>query len=170
MVTGLNHTVEPGELVHRCRFGAWAAGQSDVVTNHRTLEGLVGVELPVFSWFQGFHGWDATTTAGIAAINPAVPYDCMIALEAWGIRFAANLNGSMDDYFAEYFRGAATYPGRVIIRLFHEANGDWYPWGVAYNGDAVTGTDEWEAGVASDCRHCPQSRTECRIHVLHEHQ
>ena len=38
-------------------------------------------------------------------------------------------NGSLDSYLHAYARGAAAYGSPVWLRLFHEMNGNWYPWG-----------------------------------------
>ena len=130
------------ELVSRCRFGAWAGTGGDVVQDHLDLEARVGARLPVFSWFQR-GGWDGDTAGRIAALAPEDPDVCLVAWEAWDVPFAEVVSGARDDFFGSWCDGAAGYPGRVIVRLFHEPNGDWYPWAVANGSGAVTSTEQW---------------------------
>jgi mannan endo-1,4-beta-mannosidase len=131
-------------LATRARFGSWARADSGLIQDHLDLERLVRTKLPVFSWFQNFSAWQHGLTDKIAAIDPAEPYDCMICWEPFGIPFSEILSGVKDDYFREYFDGAKKYPGRVIIRLFHEPNGNWYPWSVASRRDGATSTEQWK--------------------------
>ncbi|MGY1650214.1 glycoside hydrolase family 26 protein [Geodermatophilus sp. SYSU D01119] len=141
---GLLRDDDVPELVTRCRFGAWAATGGGPVEDHRALEARLGAALPVFSWFQALDPWDTAIAEGIAGFDRADPYDCMVCLEAWDTRLADVVAGERDDYFRRYFDGARTYPGRVVVRLLHEANGNWYPWSVAHDGDAVTSTGQWQ--------------------------
>jgi mannan endo-1,4-beta-mannosidase len=104
----------------------------------------VEARLPIFSWFQALEeGWNFAVTDELAA-SAAVPDDCMIALEVWNQNFDAIIDGTFDRRFASYFTGAGSYPGRVIIRLFHESNGDWYPWSVAHGSSAVSDVEQWK--------------------------
>lgn len=132
------------ELATRCRFGAWSALGGTPVEDHRALEARLGAPLPVFSWFSALHDWDHRTAGGIAAFDPADPYDCMVCLEPWDTRLADVVSGARDEYFRRWVDGARAYPGRVLVRLMHEANGNWYPWSVAHDGDAVTGPEQWQ--------------------------
>jgi len=130
------------DLVTRCQFGAWSKRGTDVVQDHLDLEARLGVRLPVFSWFQR-GGWDGDTAGRIAALAPEDPDDCLVAWEAWDLPFADVLSGARDDFFHAWCAGAAGYPGRVIVRLFHEPNGNWYPWAVASGSGAVTSPEQW---------------------------
>jgi mannan endo-1,4-beta-mannosidase len=133
---------DTADLATRCRFGAWSDTSSRLVPDHRALEALVGVRLPVFSWFQR-GGWDRLAADAIGRIDPTDPYDCLVAWEAWDLQFDDVLSGARDDFFRTYFDAARTYPGRVVIRLFHEPNGNWYPWGLAHGSAAVRTPEQW---------------------------
>ena len=45
------------------------------------------------------------------------------------------VDGAHDAYIRRYARTVATYGQPVLIRLAHEMNGTWYPWGVHVNGN-----------------------------------
>ncbi len=132
------------ELVTRCRFGAWSSTGGTPAEDHRALEARLGAPLPLESWFHAAHDWNAGTAGGIAALDPSDPYDGTVCLELWDTRLADVAAGARDDFFRRWFDGAGTYPGRVLVRLVHEANGDWYPWSVAHGGDAATSTRQWQ--------------------------
>ncbi len=46
------------------------------------------------------------------------------------------LDGDFDDYIDEWARGLASSEQPVLLRLAHEANGDWYPWSEQRNGNS----------------------------------
>ncbi len=46
--------------------------------------------------------------------------------------------GAHDPYIRAWARDVAAYRGPVMIRLMHEMNGSWYPWGVETNGNTPT--------------------------------
>lgn len=131
------------DLASRCRFGAWSATGAGLVADHLALEELVQARLPVFSWFQR-GGWDQDAAARIASIDPADPYDSLVAWEAWDLRFDEVLSGARDDFFRTYAAAAGSYPGRVVVRLFHEPNGDWYPWSLASGSGMVATAHQWQ--------------------------
>lgn len=132
------------ELVTRCRFGAWASTGGTPAADSRALRARLGVRLPVVSWFSALHDWDAATAGAIAALDPADPPDCLVCLEPWDTRLADVAAGVHDDLLRRWCDGARRYPGRVLVRLMHEANGNWYPWSVAHRGDAVTDPGQWQ--------------------------
>jgi hypothetical protein len=133
-----------GPIAQRVRFGAWARQGHGLVDDHVRLEGLLYTKLPVFSWFQSFGAWDTGTADRIAAIRPDQPYDSMLCWEAFGVPFENINRGLLDRYFSDYFVAAKRYPGRVIIRLFHESNGNWYPWAAASRNATVDGPNDWK--------------------------
>ncbi len=45
------------------------------------------------------------------------------------------LDGDFDDYIDEWAQGLAATDQPVLLRLAHEANGDWYPWSEARNAN-----------------------------------
>ncbi len=44
------------------------------------------------------------------------------------------LNGSFDYLFVKWAKSIKEAQGIVLVRFFHEFNGDWYPWSVSNNG------------------------------------
>ncbi len=69
-----------------------------------------------------------------------------ISWEPWDFRpdiadqpdyaLARILDGEYDDYIDEWANGLASTEQPVILRFGHEANGDWYPWAEARNGNS----------------------------------
>ena len=52
------------------------------------------------------------------------------------ISLARIADGDHDAYIRAWARDVAAYGQPVLIRLMHEMNGDWYPWGVHVNGNS----------------------------------
>ena len=48
---------------------------------------------------------------------------------------ASIIDGNHDDYIDMYASSIKAYPHLVTIRLMHEMNGNWYPWGSGVNGN-----------------------------------
>jgi beta-mannanase len=46
-------------------------------------------------------------------------------------------SGAHDAYILAYARSVRSFDGMVNIRLAHEMNGKWYPWGVGINGNTA---------------------------------
>jgi hypothetical protein len=132
-------------LISRCRFGAWAAG-GDLAADHHALEQLVGARLPLVSSYSDWSSdWDAATGSAVAALGSEAggADDWMISWEPVGVRLSDVLDGRHDPYLTAFVEGAATYPGRVILRLFPEMNGRWQQWSVDGEGGLVAGAEEW---------------------------
>ena len=51
-------------------------------------------------------------------------------------RLAAIIDGRYDDYIRRFAQGVKSVRGPVMIRLMHEMNGNWYPWGGTVNGNS----------------------------------
>jgi hypothetical protein len=51
------------------------------------------------------------------------------------VRLGRIADGAFDPYIKAWARDVAAYRGPVMIRLMHEMNGTWYPWGVHANGN-----------------------------------
>jgi beta-mannanase len=50
-------------------------------------------------------------------------------------RLARIIDGSFDPYIRRFARRAAALRGPLMLRLMHEMNGRWYPWGGTVNGN-----------------------------------
>lgn len=75
--------------------------------------------VPMITW----EPWSAPEGEKHVAIQP-------------GINLARIADGAYDGYIRAWARDVAAYKGPVMIRLMHEMNGGWYPWGVAVNGNS----------------------------------
>ncbi len=53
------------------------------------------------------------------------------------VSLARIADGAHDDVVRAWARDVAEYGQPVLIRLMHEMNGDWYPWGVSVNGNSA---------------------------------
>ncbi|WP_157970549.1 glycoside hydrolase family 26 protein [Nakamurella deserti] len=133
------------DLVTRCRFGAYADNEPFPVDAHFALEdALGGTRLSVCSWFIAFGSpWPAAEAAKVAARGG---YDILVAWEAHGVSFADLVDGRHDQYIWDFVNAAASFPGDVVLRPFHESNGDWYDWAPASGRGFVDGPDQWIAG------------------------
>jgi mannan endo-1,4-beta-mannosidase len=49
---------------------------------------------------------------------------------------ASIIDGEHDDYLGRWAEQIGAVEQPVILRLMHEMNGDWYPWGAGVNGNA----------------------------------
>jgi beta-mannanase len=49
--------------------------------------------------------------------------------------YAAILSGQYDAYISQWAQRAAAWGNVFYRRLFHEMNGNWYPWGINVNGN-----------------------------------
>jgi beta-mannanase len=76
------------------------------------------------------------------------------------INFDSILRGEHDAYIRSYVAAAATYPNLVVLRPFHESNGNWYDWapgsGRGYVRDARQWKEAWRH-VVRTARTVPDS-------------
>ena len=108
-----------------------------------------GVRPAIVGWFQQWQSGELRFRpdwARRAARRGAVP---MITWEPWrappgepriaeqpDVALARIADGAFDDLVERWARDVAAYRGPVLIRLMHEMNGFWYPWGDAANGNS----------------------------------
>ena len=93
----------------------------------------------VWSIYQGWTGWNRFPVA-TARRASQIGGRLMVTWEPWsggGIRdpnwsCRAVAAGTYDPYIRQYARAVKSSGAPVLIRLAHEMNGDWYPWGTAY--------------------------------------
>lgn len=131
------------DLVARCRFGAYAANEPYPVDPHFELEKrLGGTTLPVASWFQAWgNSW---LEAEAAVLAERGDYDLLLGWELHGVYFDSILNGEHDDFIRSYVEAAARYPNLVVLRPFHESNGNWYDWAPASGRGFVRDATHWK--------------------------
>ena len=92
----------------------------------------------VWSIYQGWTGWNQFPVSH-AKRAQQMSARLMVTWEPWngGVRDAswscrAVAGGAYDPYIRQYARAVKSGGVPVLIRLAHEMNGDWYPWGTAY--------------------------------------
>ncbi|RYG65122.1 hypothetical protein EON80_17950, partial [bacterium] len=92
----------------------------------------------VWMIYQGWTGWNQFPVTQAKKARQ-LGGQLMVTWEPWdGSRGNANwscasvANGSKDAYIRRYARTVKSAGVPVMIRLAHEMNGDWYPWGTAY--------------------------------------
>jgi hypothetical protein len=107
-----------------------------------------GTRPRIVNWFQqwltGERRFQPTWARRVARAG-AIP---MITWEPWSapagekhvadqpqISLARIAEGHFDKLIRAWARDVAAYRGPVYIRLMHEMNGTWYPWGVHVNGN-----------------------------------
>jgi mannan endo-1,4-beta-mannosidase len=99
-------------------------------------------------WYQAWAGRSAFPGAAAARLARIglVP---MITWEPWKAprvagtldihqpryRFSRIVAGAFDGYIERYARAVKRYGGPVMLRPFHEMDGNWYPWGGTVNGN-----------------------------------
>jgi hypothetical protein len=120
-----------------------------VVEDIRTTAGAFPA---ILMWFQAWEGSPAfdRDSAEWLLDRGIVP---MVTWESWkpvGGPLAARADqpdyslrriadGAFDDYITEYARAVKDVEGPIMLRLFHEMDGYWYPWSGRKNGN--TGSD-----------------------------
>lgn len=97
--------------------------------------------------FDTFEAWalDRPLQRGIADTVAARGAELTISWEPWdstgsptdqpGYSLASIIDGAHDAYIDRYAESVKQYPHPVTIRLMHEMNGNWYPWGSGVNGN-----------------------------------
>ena len=92
----------------------------------------------VWSIYQGWTGWNQfpvnsarrAQAMGAHLMVTWEPWRGAVGDKSWSCRAVAG--GAYDPYIRGYARAVKSSGVPVLIRLAHEMNGDWYPWGTAY--------------------------------------
>jgi hypothetical protein len=128
-VSNFELVAEPGAI------GTWSAAH--------------GVRPRIVNWFQQWLSGERRFRADWARRVRRAGAVPMITWEPWyapagerhvpdqpDIRLERIADGAHDDYIRSWARAVALHRGPVLIRLMHEMNGDWYPWGLGVNGNS----------------------------------
>lgn len=119
--------------------GQCAPGDESAVSAWRARTGRLPA---VWMIFQGWTGWNQFPIAQ-ARRAQQLGGRLMVTWEPWSgtSRAEANWNcariaaGAQDAYIRQYARAVKEATVPIMIRFAHEMNGDWYPWGVAFNSN-----------------------------------
>ncbi|MBI2720971.1 MAG: T9SS type A sorting domain-containing protein [Bacteroidetes bacterium] len=129
-----------------CKLGALGNNSPDLVP--ADIEGMLsaGKKLSVVNWFLYYANTGTTPNVFPGAevqtlINngytPLITWEMMFAgyarLDPIQPRLDKILNGSFDGYIDAFANKIKSYSGDVIMRIFHEFEGDWYSWSLTQN-------------------------------------
>lgn len=129
-------------------FGAGtpnSPGDSDLAE----LETATGRAPTVELWYRR---WTQTITVGDLDLVRDRGHVSELTWEAFDVDGATNttynystiLAGNFDTYITDTATTLRDWGHPIYLRLFHEMNGDWYPWGVGVNGNtAQQHIDSW---------------------------
>ncbi len=134
------------------QVGAWVGGPGQypqpTQENVQAFQDLQGTHIDLISYFALFdvNDWNATEEfANVAKDNGST---LVVTWMANGYNAQDLVNGKADEYIREYAKGVKGYGEEIWLRPLHEANGDWYDWGVGKAGAGNT-----DANVAEAFRH-----------------
>ncbi len=134
------------------QVGAWVGGPGQypqpTQQNVQAFQDLQGTHLDLISYFALFdiNDWNATEEyANVAKDNGST---LVVTWMANGYGAQDLVDGKADEYIRDYAKGVKNYGEEIWLRPLHEANGDWYDWGVGKSGAGNT-----DANVAEAFRH-----------------
>ena len=134
------------------QIGAWVGGPGQypqpTKENVQAFQDLQGYHLDLISQFIIFdvNDWEHTKQyADVAKENGST---LVITWMPNGHTAQGIVDGDADDYIREYAKGVKSYGEELWLRPLHEANGDWYDWGVGKKDAGNT-----DANVAEAFRH-----------------
>jgi len=134
------------------QVGAWVGGPGQypqpTQQNVQAFQDLQGTHLDLISYFALFdiNDWNATAQyANVAKNNGST---LVVTWMANGYNAQELVNGKADNYIRDYAKGVKGFGDEIWLRPLHEANGDWYDWGVGKAGAGNT-----DANVAEAFRH-----------------
>ena len=139
-------------MAKRFQIGAWVGGSEQnpqpTADNIQTFQTLQGGHLDLVSLFAQFDidGWDwVESFAETARKNGST---LVVTWMPNGYCARQIIEGETDAYIRHFARGVKKYGHEIWLRPLHEANGDWYDWGVGKRNAANT-----DVGVAEAFRH-----------------
>ncbi len=116
--------------------GATAPGDANAVSSFKAQTGRTPA---VWMIYQSWTGWNEFPSLQAKRARD-IGSTLMVTWEPWsGNPHDSKWNcqnivaGKHDGYIRSYARAVKHSGAPVMIRFAHEMNGDWYPWGTAYN-------------------------------------
>lgn len=117
--------------------GRCAPGDSGAISSFKQQMGRTPAVWMIYQSWTGWNQFPVIQAQRAAALKSTL----MVTWEPWnGRRYDPVWNcqnivaGRYDNYIRSYARAVKSSGVPVLIRLAHEMNGDWYPWGTAYCG------------------------------------
>ena len=142
---GLGALAATGSLLAACSGGSRPAPplrhRVRIGINHEfaTLserEGALGYRFPIVGGL--YYSFDSVWSRHEGDLKPASGRElmvCWMPQKAQGVvTMAAISAGAHDQHLDEMLKGMRAFPGPVVVRFGHEANGNWYPWSAANSG------------------------------------
>lgn len=134
------------------QIGAWVGGPGQYPQptreNVQAFQEMQGNHIDLISHFALFdvNDWNNVKTyADVAKQNGST---LVVTWMANGYGAQDIVDGRTDNYIREFAKGVKSFGDEIWMRPLHEANGDWYDWGVGKAGAGNT-----DANVAEAFRH-----------------
>ena len=131
------------------QIGAWVGGpgQSPQPTkeNVRAFQDLQDAHLDLISYFAVFDVDDWKRVQVYADIAKENGSTLVVTWMPKGHNAQEIVDGKTDNYIREFAKGIKNYSEEIWLRPLHEANGDWYDWGVGKKGAGNTDANVAEA-------------------------
>ena len=134
------------------QIGAWVGGPGQYPQptreNVQAFQEMQGNHIDLISHFALFdmNDWDNVQEyADVAKQNGST---LVVTWMANGYGAQDIVDGKTDSYVREFAKGVKSFGDEIWMRPLHEANGDWYDWGVGKPGAGNT-----DANVAEAFRH-----------------
>ena len=134
------------------QIGAWVGGPGEypqpTAENVQAFQNLQGNHIDLISHFALFdiNNWENVKQyADVAKANGST---LVITWMPNGYGAQNIVDGKTDNYVREFAKGVKSFGDEIWLRPLHEANGDWYDWGVGKKNAGNT-----DANVAEAFRH-----------------
>lgn len=131
------------------QIGAWVGGDGTypqpTERNVAAFEALQGRPLDLLSVFVLWDINDWTWTRTFADVAEKRGAKLVVTWMPNGFSAPKIVSGVADAYLRRYAQGVKTYGKEIWLRPLHEANGDWYDWGIAKSGAGNTDQNLIEA-------------------------
>jgi len=101
-------------------------------------------QLDIVLWYQQWAGWGARANSAWLTMVTQTRRKPVVTWEPWKpgsadqprFRLARIAAGDFDTYIEAWGKSVRAFGKPVFLRLMHEMNGNWYPWGGSANGNA----------------------------------
>ena len=124
------------------KIGAWVGGEGTYPQptdqNVAAFEALQGRPLDLLSVFVLWDTNDWTWTRTFADVAGRRSATVVVTWMPNGYSAPKIISGAADAYLRKYAQDVKAYGKEIWLRPLHEANGDWYDWGIAKAGAGNT--------------------------------